>query len=118
MRQNHSRCLKIIPHRAFLLTSLLPTCITCTTRSTDLSALVDSQDDDIENLQSLSIESMNHAQAGVRHLMRINRQREMKQRRTYLLLGLLMLVGAFWVFGARVEDTGDDAGNISYLRSP
>ena len=65
----------------------------------DLSGLIDAQEDDIENLQSLSIEARDHASAGVRQLLRINQQRETKQRRTYLLGMILVMVGILWIFG-------------------
>lgn len=65
----------------------------------DLSGLINDQEDDIENLQSLSIEAREHASAGVQHLLRINQQREMKQRRTYLLVMILVMLGIVWIFG-------------------
>ena len=82
----------------------------------DLSALIDSQEDDIENFQSMSIEASEQAQAGVKHLMRINQQRELtQQRRAYSLLALIMLIGAFWVFGSTADD---DNGNGPSILAP
>jgi len=70
--------------------------------SADLSAFVNDQDGDIENLQSMAIESSEHAQEGVKHLLRVNRQREFQQRQR-LIVALLLLAGVFfWAFGVHL----------------
>ena len=61
----------------------------------------------------MSIEASEQAQAGVKHLLRINQQRElMQQRRVHALLVFVMFIGAFWMFGTNPDDGSGDGPSI------
>lgn len=63
----------------------------------DLSALVSSQGVEIEDLQSAALEASEHAGTGVKHLMSVNLlQEQTEQRRSFLLLLLILLATALW----------------------
>ncbi|CAB9517071.1 expressed unknown protein [Seminavis robusta] len=72
--------------------------------SQDLSALVDDQGDQIESLQTNSMEAKDHAENGLKHLQHVNQQYDLQQQRRILCLyAILMLVGILWMFGASTD---------------
>lgn len=78
----------------------------------DLAALVHSQEEDIENMASLSIEALGQTQVGLAHLLRLQEaERNTEQRRRMLSIFFWIVVfGAYWVLSGTVLD-GVSEGN-------
>jgi hypothetical protein len=85
---------------------LMPGFLACLV--SDLSALVNAQDDDIEHLLSLSIDAKEHAEAGVKQLQGASQYYSVQQQQRFLVFYmLLMIIGTYWMIGTSNAAEGD-----------
>jgi hypothetical protein len=78
----------------------------------ELATVVASQGNEIQDLEAMAIESLDHASYGVSHIlsMRAKLQKSRKEYQQYLYaaaLAILILVCAHWIFSSRFQDDND-----------
>lgn len=80
----------------------------------ELAVLVNSQEDDIENMASLSIETLGQTQAGLAHLLRLQqaeKTREQRKKTLATLITTFLVIAYFFLSsGADLDATPEDGG--------
>lgn len=77
----------------------------------DLAALVDSQEEDIEAVASFSIETLGQTQAGLAHILRLQRAEQNRDQRKRMLAAVLagfLVIAYLFLSGADVDTASVD----------